>query len=83
MSSVKNYTCLRRYIGICGDGCADDLKNALCPNYYPCHVIGSSAVAEQPWRAREIQSELLRRLEDLQKPTQKSEPIVKPDLTLE
>jgi len=61
-----NYDCLRRAIGICGDGCTKDSKNAQCPNYYPCHCLGSSAeiITYAPWRAREIQSELLKKIEE-------------------
>lgn len=61
---MTDYECLRRVIGICGDGCTPDSKNAQCPNYYPCHFMGGQdLVTYVPWRAMEIKSELLKKLE--------------------
>lgn len=73
--SEKKYTCLRRYIKICGEGCVDDLKNARCPNYYPCRIIGVDAITYPDWSAREIQSMLLKKLEEIENRNKKPNPI--------
>ena len=59
MKNPQAYTCLRRYIGICGSGCTEDSRNLHCPNYYPCHVIAGNAIIESPAQARILQGRLI------------------------
>jgi hypothetical protein len=63
MKRLQDYTCLRRYIGICGKGCAEDSQNLFCPNYYPCHVIAGNAIIESPAQARILQGRLMELVE--------------------
>ena len=65
MSHSSEYFCLDRHLGRCGiePPCTNNLSNARCDRFYPCHIVGTDAIVPTPEKAREIKSELLAKLE--------------------
>lgn len=80
MPHSSEYWCLERYLGRCGidPECTNNLLNARCDRFYPCHIVGNDAIVPTPWRAREIQAGLLKRLADLQSPPKPAPVLVDP-----